>query len=160
MRLTTFTDYSLRVLIYLAAQPGRRATIGDVASAFDISEHHVAKVVHLLGAAGFLENVRGRGGGMQLARPPSEVNVEEVVRLAEGVDVPAVCFEPGSHGCVLDGGCRLKGVFGEATDAFYATLGRYTLEDLVRERVSILKRLITRDGHPPAAPRELASSKR
>lgn len=71
MRLTTFTDYSLRVLIYLAGRPEHRATIAEVASAFDISEHHLVKVVQFLGKEGVLLNTRGRGGGMQLARVPS-----------------------------------------------------------------------------------------
>src|SRR5690606_38287290 len=69
MKLTTFTDYSLRVLIYLAAQPGRRATISEVASAYGVSENHLVKVVHFLGRQGWLRNVRGKGGGLELGRP-------------------------------------------------------------------------------------------
>jgi Rrf2 family nitric oxide-sensitive transcriptional repressor len=132
MRLTTFTDYSLRVLIYLAANPERRATIAEVTSAFQVSESHVAKVVHFLGASGWLENVRGRNGGMRLAVSPAEINVGEVVRLAEGSDVPAECFEAGATECRIARGCRLRGVLAQAVDAFYESLSRYTLEDLVR----------------------------
>ena len=132
MRLTTFTDYTLRVLIYLAAHPGQRATIAEVSRAFHVSESHVAKVVHFLGATAWLENSRGRKGGMRLAVRPAEINVGEVVKLAEGSDVPAECFEPGSEVCRISRGCRLKGVLAEAVTAFYESLAQYTLEDLVQ----------------------------
>jgi Rrf2 family nitric oxide-sensitive transcriptional repressor len=79
MKLTSFTDYSLRVLIYLAADPSRRATIAEVADAFAISEHHPTKVVHLLGKEGWLANVRGQGGGINLAQAPERINVGDVV---------------------------------------------------------------------------------
>ena len=97
MRLTTFTDYSLRVLIYLAAEPRRRATIAEIASSFGISEHHLTKVVHFLGKAGLLTNVRGKGGGLNLARAPHEIGIGDVVRQTEGEAMPAECFgsEPG-----------------------------------------------------------------
>lgn len=130
MRLTTFTDYSLRVLMYLAASPEKRATIAGVAEAFGISEHHVVKVVHFLGKEGFLLNTRGRGGGLELARAPSAINIGSVVRLAEGGDVPAECFDRESNACVLIKACRLRGVLEEALANFYATLERYSLEDL------------------------------
>lgn len=159
MRLTTFTDYTLRVLIYLAAQPDRRATIGDVARSFAISEHHVAKVVHFLGAAGLLDNVRGRGGGMHLAVPAVDINIGEVVKLAEGADIPAECFEPTGHDCVIGGGCRLKGIFAEAVHAFYDALGKYSLEDLVKTRETIVRMLIIPGAHRLADARASASSK-
>ena len=130
MRLTTFTDYSLRVLIYLAGRPGERARIAEVASAFDISEHHVVKVVQFLGREGFLRNTRGRGGGMQLAAAPSAINIGRVVRLAEGEDRLAECFDTETNACCLAGACRMAHVLDEARQAFYATLERYTLEDL------------------------------
>jgi Rrf2 family nitric oxide-sensitive transcriptional repressor len=134
VRLTTFTDYSLRVLMYLAASPEKRATIAEVSEAFGISEHHVVKVVHFLGKEGFLLNTRGRGGGLELARAPSAINVGHVVRLAEGGDHAAECFERGSNACVVIKACRLRGVLEEALGNFYATLERYTLEDLRMQR--------------------------
>lgn len=134
MRLTTFTDYSLRVLMYLAASPEKRATIAEVSEAFGISEHHVVKVVHFLGKEGFLLNTRGRGGGLELARAPSAINVGHVVRLAEGGDHAAECFDRGSNACVVIKACRLRGVLEEALGNFYATLERYTLEDLRLQR--------------------------
>jgi len=130
MRLTTFTDYSLRVLLYVAAAPEGRATIAEIARAFGISEHHLVKVVHLLGREGVLANTRGRRGGLRLARPPREINVGAVVRLTEGGDLPAECFDRATNTCVLAGGCGLQRALGEAMRSFYGVLGRYTLEDL------------------------------
>jgi len=139
MKLTTFTDYSLRVLIYLAAQPERRATIAEIAAAFEVKENHLTKVVHFLGKAGLLANVRGKGGGLGLAQAPEQIVVGAVVRQTEGVDVPAECFnEEGGH-CRIARMCRLQGVLQEAVDAFYAVLDRYTLSDLVFNRRQLAK---------------------
>ena len=142
MRLTTYTDYSLRVLIYLAAHPGRRATIAEVSEAFRISEHHVAKVVHFLGAAGWLENSRGRKGGMRLAVRPEEINLGEVVKLAEGRDMPAECFAPGTPLFRIARGCRLRGALAQAIDAFYDSLAQHTLADLVQGHEGIRLMLV------------------
>ena len=130
MRLTTFSDYTLRVLIYLAAHPEKRATIAEVSEAFHVSEHHIAKAVQFLGAAGWLENTRGRNGGMRLAVSPAEINVGEVVKLAERRDVPAECFATETPLCPIARGCRLKGMLGQAVNAFYDSLSRYTVADL------------------------------
>lgn len=130
MRLTTFSDYALRVLIYLAAAPETRSTIADIAGAFGISEHHLVKVVQLLGREGILLNTRGRKGGVQLARPPGEINVGKVLRLTEGGDLPAECFDPETNACVLAGGCGLQRILKKAVDEFYAVLGQYTVADL------------------------------
>jgi Rrf2 family transcriptional regulator, nitric oxide-sensitive transcriptional repressor len=149
MKLTTFTDYSLRVLIYLATQPGRRATIAQIAGAFEVSENHLVKVVHYLGKCGWLANVRGKGGGLELANVPARINIGCVVRQTEGAAVVAECFsDAGSH-CVIAGSCRLKGVLGEAVKAFYAVLDRYTLADIVRNRDELAAVLFME--HPQAA---------
>lgn len=135
MRLTVFTDYSLRVLIHVATKPEGRATIAQIAQAYGISENHVVKVVHRLGQEGLLLNTRGRGGGLELGRPARQINVGEVVRMAEGAGDPADCSGgEGSQPCVIADVCRLGGVLHEALQAFYAVLGRYTLADLVRDR--------------------------
>lgn len=139
MRLTNFTDYSLRVLIFLAADRDRRVTIGAIARAFDISENHLMKVVHLLGKAGVLANVRGKGGGLALARAPSAINVGKVVRITEGHPRPAECFDREHNACVIAPICRLRGVLGEAVKAFYAVLDQYTLEDLAGNRRALAK---------------------
>jgi len=138
MRLTTFTDYSLRVLIHVASAPEGRATIAEIARVFAISEHHLVKVVHRLGKAGFLANRRGHGGGLRLARPARDIGIGQVVRATEGPDVPAGCFGDARNTCVLSGGCRLAGVLVEATRAFHEVLDRYTLEDLVSDRAAIV----------------------
>lgn len=134
MKLTAFTDYSLRVLIYLAAQPGGRATISQVASAYGISENHLVKVVHFLGKAGWLTNVRGKGGGLELARPADRINIADVVRDAEGDTAVAACFEGSHASCRIAPSCKLRGVLGDAVAAFYAVLARYTLADIARNR--------------------------
>jgi Rrf2 family nitric oxide-sensitive transcriptional repressor len=130
MRLTKFTDYSLRVLMYLAHAPEGRSTIAEVAAAFGISEHHLVKVVHFLGRERLLINARGRHGGLRLARAAAEINLADVIRLAEGRDLPAECFDRASNTCVLAGGCRLQGALKEALESFYRTLGQYSLADL------------------------------
>ena len=108
MKLTAFTDYSLRVLLYLAANSGRKATIAEIATAFGISEHHLVKVVHFLGKRGWIATVRGKGGGMTLAMQPKDICLGQVVRDTEGAAVPAECFEADGGHCVLSGCCGLK----------------------------------------------------
>ncbi|MDH6590573.1 Rrf2 family nitric oxide-sensitive transcriptional repressor [Variovorax sp. TBS-050B] len=136
MKLTAFTDYSLRVLIYLGAEPRRRATIGEIAAAFAVSENHLTKVVHALGRQGWLVNVRGKGGGLSLAKPPEAIVIGEVVRHTEASDIVA-CFGAGAGECPIEGLCRLRGVLAEAAAAFHAVLQRYTLADLVRNREAL-----------------------
>jgi|SRR5450631_2472190 Rrf2 family nitric oxide-sensitive transcriptional repressor len=139
MKLTSFTEYSLRVLVYLAADPARRATISEVAAAFDLSENHLTKVVHFLGKEGWLANVRGKGGGMTLAMPPERVQIGQVVRAAEGEAMPAACFGSAPKRCSIVRICRLRGVLQEAVDAFYAVLDCYTLADLTQNRSALAK---------------------
>jgi len=146
MRLTTFTDYSLRVLIYVAAQRERRATIADVAHAFGISANHLTKVVHFLGKQGFLANVRGRGGGLELAVRASRINVGAVVRSAEGASVPVECFDAATNKCVISRACGLRRVLADAMRAFYAILAQYTLEDLVRDDAPLARILFAPGG--------------
>jgi Rrf2 family transcriptional regulator, nitric oxide-sensitive transcriptional repressor len=149
MKLSIFTDYSLRLLMYLAAEPQRRATIAEVASAFAISEHHLTKVAHGLGRHGWLANVRGHGGGLALAMAPKQIVIGEVVRRTEGSDLPAACFAEGAAPCALDKACRLRGVLGEALQAFYRVLDRYTLADLVRNPQVLAQLLLI--GQPARA---------
>ena len=138
MRLTSFTDYSLRALMFVATAPEGRATIAQLARAFAISENHLVKVVHLLGREGFLVTTRGRGGGFRLARPPAQINLGVVVRLTEGGDFAAECFEPGAAPCALAGVCRLSGALAKAVEAFYGVLEGYTLEDLLSNRRAVV----------------------
>lgn len=132
MKLTSFTDYSLRVLIYLAAAPERRATVAEICTAFDVKLNHLTKVVHHLGKAGWLETSRGKGGGLQLAKLPKDICVGDVVRDTEGQAMPAECFGDHDSDCAIVKCCRLKGVLAEAVRAFYGVLDRYTLADITR----------------------------
>jgi Rrf2 family nitric oxide-sensitive transcriptional repressor len=153
MKLTAFTDYSLRVLIYLAAQPGQRATIAQIATAFDVSENHLVKVVHFLGKQGWLANVRGKGGGLELGEAPEKIVVGRVVRETEGTAVVAECFGESGGDCQIAPNCRLRGVLCEAVTAFYAVLDRYTLEDLVNNRQQLVRMLFPGRGSGKAARR-------
>lgn len=132
MKLNAFTDYSLRVLIYLATDPTRRATIAEIAAAFDIKPNHLTKVVHHLSKRGWVTTQRGKGGGLELGRPAPSIVVGEVVRAAEGAALPAECFATEHSRCAIVRACRLKGVLAEAVDAFYAVLDHYTLADITR----------------------------
>ena len=138
MKLTAFTDYSLRVLIFLAADRGRRATVAEIASAFDVSQNHLTKVVNVLARKGWVSAVRGKGGGLLLARAPADIVVGRVVRDTEGGAQPAECFEAGGGDCAIARCCRLKGVLREAVEAFYAVLDNYTLADLVASPQAII----------------------
>jgi Rrf2 family nitric oxide-sensitive transcriptional repressor len=143
MQLTRYTDYTLRVLIHLAAHPGRLSSIAEIARAYGISHNHLMKVVHELGKSGLVEGVRGRAGGIRLARRPEAINVGKVVRATEDGFEMADC---GS--CVIAPACGLSGALGEAVAAFLAVLDRYTLADLVQKQ-SKLARLLA--AGPPAA---------
>jgi Rrf2 family nitric oxide-sensitive transcriptional repressor len=132
MKLTSFTDYNLRVLVYLAADPERRATISEICAAFNLKENHLTKVVHHLGKCGWVETTRGKGGGLVLAKPAECIPVGHVVRDAEGQAMPAECFAAEPSNCAIASCCRLKGVLAEAVKAFYEVLDRYTLADITR----------------------------
>jgi Rrf2 family transcriptional regulator, nitric oxide-sensitive transcriptional repressor len=133
MRLTAYTDYTLRTLMYLAVEPGRDATIAEIALAYRISEAHLMKVTHQLGVSGEVETRRGRNGGIRLARPAASVNLGAVVRRTEA-DLDLVpCFET-DQACAIGGICTLKSVLAEALEAFLAVLDRYTLADLTMPR--------------------------
>lgn len=139
MKLTGFTDYSLRVLIFLAARPERRATIAEIATSFEVSEHHLTKVVHFLGKEGWLATVRGKGGGIGLACSPDAICVGQVIRRTEGAVVAAQCFTDDSSQCAIAPVCRLRGVLSEAIAAFYQVLDHYTLADLVANRDELVQ---------------------
>jgi len=142
MKLTSFTDYTLRVLMYLALNTERLATIQEVAEAYGISENHLMKVVHHLAKSGIVESVRGKGGGIRLAMPAEEIRVGRVVREAEGNQPIVECFSNDDH-CRITPSCKLAGVLAKAFEALYASLDAYTLADLV-VRPQPLVRLLVR----------------
>jgi len=131
MQLTRFTDFSLRVLIFLGAHPDVQATVAGIAAEHDISRHHLTRVVHQLGLKGYIETVRGKGGGLRLARRPEQIRIGDVVRDMETGFELAECFRPGETACRLLPACALKPVLAEAGRAFLASLDQYTLADLL-----------------------------
>jgi Rrf2 family nitric oxide-sensitive transcriptional repressor len=138
MRLTNYTDYSLRVLIYLAVNKQEHLVkIQEIADTYHISKNHLMKVVHQLGKIGYLENVRGRNGGLKLAKSPIDINIGEVVRQTEDDFHMVECFDPNKNACALAPACTLKGVLKQATQAYLNVLYGYTLEDLIHNSDSL-----------------------
>jgi Rrf2 family nitric oxide-sensitive transcriptional repressor len=133
MRLTTYTDYTLRTLLYLGRHPERSTTIRDIADAYGISKNHLMKVVHQLGVAGLVETVRGRNGGLKLKLAPEEINLGAVVRAAEPDFFMAECFDAAHNHCVLSPACGLQGVLHTATSAFLEVLDQHTLAGLLHD---------------------------
>jgi Rrf2 family nitric oxide-sensitive transcriptional repressor len=138
MRLTVYTDYSLRVLMYVALHPERRPTIGEIAISYGISRSHVMKVVYELGAAGYLATQRGQNGGIRLARPAAEIGLGEVVRQTEPDLALVPCMDPLHTGCVITPACRLRGALQQAGEAFLTVLDGYTLADLAQDRALLV----------------------
>lgn len=130
MRLTQYTDFSLRVLIYLGLQPDRRCTIREISEAYSISRNHLMKVVQQLAAEGYVESTRGVGGGLRLAHAPDRIVVGKVVRAMEPDLGLVECMRPDNQ-CVITEACRLMGILDEARRAFVAVLDRYTLADIL-----------------------------
>ena len=130
MRLTMMTDYALRLLMYAGQHPDRLCTIAEVAGAHGISEAHLMKVTHKLGLGGWLETVRGKGGGIRLALPPERINIGAVVRSVEPDFFLVECLT-GDERCILTGHCRLTGIINGALQSFLKHLDQYTLADLL-----------------------------
>jgi len=131
MQLTRFTDYSLRALVYLGAHGERLCTILEIARAYGISESHLMKVVNQLATSGYVRTLRGKGGGVRLARAPQLVNLGAVVRDMEDRLDPVECIDNGSRECPLLPACTLRSVLALATRSFLDTLDRHTLQDLL-----------------------------
>jgi Rrf2 family nitric oxide-sensitive transcriptional repressor len=146
MRLTVYTDYSLRVLMYVALHPERRVTIAEIAGSYGISRNHVMKVVYELGVAGYLETVRGQSGGLRLARPPADIVLGEVVRRTEPDIAIVPCFDPVNAACVISPACKLRRALHEARSAFLEVLDGYTLADLAENRETLSALLATGPG--------------
>jgi Rrf2 family nitric oxide-sensitive transcriptional repressor len=132
MRLTSYTDYSLRTLMFLADHRDRLVTIAEIAEAHGIAKNHLTKVVHQLGQLGYIETLRGRSGGLRLGREPADINIGQVVRQTESDFFMAACFDAESGGCIYSGQCNLQGTLGAATRAFLAVLDEATLEGMLK----------------------------
>lgn len=149
MRLTLHTDYALRVLIYVAVADGKLITISDIAESFDISKQHLMKVVSDLSQKGYLDTVRGRGGGIRLRGSPRDINIGQVVRQTEDkLDVIGCLGQRGY--CPIERVCVLRGVLYDAMQAFLAVLDEYTLADLVKPQRALASLLLL-DQHAARA---------
>jgi Rrf2 family nitric oxide-sensitive transcriptional repressor len=139
MKLTRYTDYALRVLMHLAVQPGQLTSISTIARAYGISQNHLVKVVQDLRVAGYVDAVRGRAGGIRLARQPEQINLGEVVRhTEEGFDLVDCAH------CLIAPACALTAALHRALAAFMEVLDGYTLADLTSSRSDALRRLLAR----------------
>jgi Rrf2 family transcriptional regulator, nitric oxide-sensitive transcriptional repressor len=143
LRLTRFSDYAIRVMLYLAAHTERLCSIAEIAKAHDISQNHLMKVVSDLAASGYIQSLRGRGGGIRLARPAQDINIGKLLRHTEG-EIDLV----GCSTCKLKGACRLPGPLDLALDAFFAVLEAYTLAQVMDDRGGAL--LLARLGETGA----------
>jgi Rrf2 family nitric oxide-sensitive transcriptional repressor len=139
MQLTLFSDYSLRILLYLLAHRGHRVTLPEISAAYGISHHHLVKVVQRLIDQGWVESVRGRGGGLSLACEPSAINIATVVRVTEPHMNLVECFDARTNTCPIDPGCGLKGVLLRAREAFLKELENHTLAEFAPRAPTLIK---------------------
>jgi Rrf2 family nitric oxide-sensitive transcriptional repressor len=143
MRLTKYSDYSLRVLIYLGVHPHTLSTVSAIAGAYGISHNHLMKVVHKLGTLGYIQTIRGKRGGIKLVRPADSINLGEVVRRTEEDFYMVECFNTASGHCRIQPACALQGVLQDALDGFFAVLDRYTLADVLKQKQELSELLST-----------------
>ncbi len=141
MHLTAHTDYALRVLMYTALIAPKSTTIDEIAGRYDLSRNHLMKIVQRLGAAGYLDTLRGRGGGIRLGRPPEEIVLGEVIRLTEERFDLVECHNDAKNRCVISDDCLLRGVLDDAARAFMAVLDGKTLRDVIANEASLLHQL-------------------
>ncbi len=141
MRLTTFTDYSLRVLIYLGTHREQRTAVGQIADAYGISKNHLMKVTLFLAAEGYVTTTRGKGGGVVLKIEPQRLRIGDLVRKSEEGTVLVECYSRDTSECRIEKVCKLRRAFNKAEQAFYAVLDTYTLADLIENRAAIVRLL-------------------
>jgi Rrf2 family nitric oxide-sensitive transcriptional repressor len=141
VRLTAYTNYALRTLMYCALHPDKLVRIQDVADAHGISKAHLLKAARQLGQLGYLENVRGRTGGVRLGRPPERIIIGEVVRHTEGDLEVVECFNPATNTCPLIGVCKFSTLFRAGLRAFFGELDKVTLADMIANGPVLLERL-------------------
>ena len=138
MRLTSYSDYALRMLIYVAVHPDQFVTIAEISKAYGISKNHLMKIANELALAGILETVRGRNGGLRLAKPAEDISIGAVVRMTESRSDLVECFDPETNTCIITRACRLKHLLGQAMEAFYQRLDGESLASLAQRPKSLL----------------------
>ena len=147
MRISMFTDYSLRVLIQAAIRHPNKVTIDEVANAYGISRNHLIKVIHELGRAGFIVTQRGRAGGFMLARPADRIKISDVVKFGEDGQPMVECFDPANNACVTNSTCPPPpppphgGWRAGPRRAFFDVLGKYTVADACAKPEALLRHL-------------------
>ncbi|EWH22358.1 nitric oxide-sensing transcriptional repressor NsrR [Bacillus haynesii] len=142
MKLTNYTDYSLRVLIFLATKNSNElVNIKDIADSYSISKNHLMKVIYELGKLGYVETIRGRNGGIRLGKAPELINIGEVIRNTEDDFNIVECFNGEKNNCILSPSCGLKHVLNKALSAYLDVLDQYTLQDIIVNQDHIRKLL-------------------
>lgn len=139
MQLTLFTDYSLRTLLYLSAHRERPVPVAQISAAYGISQNHLVKVVQRLIEQGLVQSVRGRSGGLELAREPRDINLAQVVRATEPHLNLVECFDGATNTCPIDAACGLKRVLLRAQEAFFGELAEHTLADFASRAPQLIK---------------------
>lgn len=132
MNLSKFSDFSFRTLIYLAKNQDKQCTVQELATNLEISEHHLKKVVHQLAKTDYLISSKGRNGGLKIGMDPKDINLGEVLKLTEDNNNIVECFSIENNCCNLTGSCCLKGVIGNALDAFINEFSKHTLADIIK----------------------------
>lgn len=140
MRLTNYSDYALRILTYLGLKREELSTITEIAGCYQISRNHVVKIVHQLGQLGYVDTLRGKNGGIRLARAPEKINIGDVIRHTEASMDIVECFS-NQNACIIGCSCVLRTAISEALSAFMAVLDDYTLADLIAPRRQLSKQL-------------------
>lgn len=137
MRLTSYSDFSLRVLLYVAVNSEKLVTIKEISEAYEISSNHLMKIIHNLGKMNYIETIRGRNGGIRLSKQPADINIGELIRKTEEDFYLVECFKEDNN-CVITPVCSLKHMLNEALNSFFHVLDKYTLEDILTNK-SVLK---------------------
>lgn len=148
MRLTQQANYAIRALIYCAANPDKPSKVPEIAATYGISETHLFKVMKILVDNNFIKTLRGRNGGIMLARPPEEISIGAVIRAAEENFHLADCFDPSKRDCPLVNSCSFNRVLNEALKAFFDVLDLYTIADLSTDQSQLRMLLSLENMHP------------
>ena len=156
MNLTVYSDYAFRTMMLLAVRAPGTATIQEIAKQYDISRGHLMVLVHRLGNQGFLENIRGRGGGVRLAKPAAKIRLDEIVRATEPNFRMVECFDRERNRCLITKPCRLKRVLDEALSAWMGVLKEHTLADLVDKNPPLTRMLVAMEPEALARGRSTA----